>query len=119
MAEANCRVLLDMETVPLTVQSTSVALSNALMHLVDGNLIMVNQFIRDRINTPVIPLEFLMGVFGTTPIGAGMPLFDELFAWLGTIMQQGELEYSCGYITVAKLGTVEVCVTHALAVATI
>ena len=107
MAEANCGVLLDMETAPLTVQSTNVALSNALIHLADGNLLMVNQFIRDRINTPVIPLEFLMEVFGTTPIGAGMLLFDELFGWLGNIIQQGELEYSCGYITVAKLGTVE------------
>jgi hypothetical protein len=68
----------------------------------------------------VIPLEFLMDVFGTTPIGAGMPLFDELFGWLGSMMQYrqggGEMEYSCGYITVAKLGTVEVRSFHVVLV---
>jgi hypothetical protein len=110
IAEANTRILEDMETSPLTVQSTNVAFSNALTHLVDTNLIMVNQFIRDRINTPVIPIEFLMDVFGTTPIGAGTPLFDELFGWLGQMMQcrqGGEMEYSSGYITVCKLGSLE------------
>lgn len=109
-AEANTKILQDMEVAPLTVQSTNVALCNALTHLVDTNLIMVNQFIRDRICTPVIPLDLLMDVFGTTPIGMGTPVFDELFAWLGQMVryrQGGEMEYSTGYITVAKLGTLE------------
>jgi hypothetical protein len=111
MSDANTRILQDMETAPLTVQSTNVAFCNALTHLVDTNLIMVNQFIRDRISTPVIPLEFLKDLFGTTPIGAGTPLFDELFGWLGQMMQfqhgGGEMEYSSGYITVLKLGSLE------------
>ena len=110
VVEANTRVLQDMEVAPLTVQSTNVAFCNALTHLVDTNLIMVNQFIRDRLNTPIIPLDLLMDVFGTTPIGVGMPLFDELFVWLGQMMQcrqGGEMEYSSGYITIPKLGAME------------
>ena len=111
MSDANTRILQDMETAPITLQATNVAFCNALTHLVDTNLIMVNQFIRDRISTPVIPLEFVKDLFGTTPIGAGTPLFDELFGWLGQMMQfqhgGGEMEYSSGYITVLKLGSLE------------
>jgi hypothetical protein len=110
-SDANTKILQDMESAPLTLQSTNVAFCNALTHLVDTNLIMVNQFIRDRISTPIIPLEFLKDLFGTTPIGAGTPLFDELFGWLGQMIQfqhgGGEMEYSSGYITVLKLGSLE------------
>jgi hypothetical protein len=63
MAEANAATLMDMETSPLTIQSLNVALGNAMMHLVDMNLILVHQFFRDELQTPYIPLLTLREIF--------------------------------------------------------
>ena len=87
VTDANTKILLDMESAPLTVQGCTLAISNALTHLSDTNLIMVNQLIRDRLNTPILPPSFLVEVFGTAPVGLGMRYFDVLFAWLGQMMQ--------------------------------
>ena len=107
ITDANTRTLLDMESAPLTLQSCNLALSNALTHLIDTNLIMVNQVVRDKLNTPILPPAFLVDVFGTTPVGLGMRYFDILFGWLGQMMQfraGGEVEYNSGYVSIAKLG---------------
>jgi hypothetical protein len=41
---------MDMETAPLTLHSCNLAICNALTHLVDTNLILVNQIIRNLSN---------------------------------------------------------------------
>ena len=110
VTDANTKILLDMESAPLTVQSCTLAINNALTHLADTNLIMINQLIRDRLNTPVLPPEFLVEVFGSAPIGLGMRYFDVLFGWLGQMMQfrqGGEVEYSTGYVSINKFGSLQ------------
>jgi hypothetical protein len=110
LTDANTRTLLDMECAPLTLQSCNLAIANALTHLVDTNLLMVNQLIRDKLNTPVLPPSFLVDILGTTPVGLGMPHFDQVFGWLGQMMQYrqggGEIEFNSGYVSIAKFGTV-------------
>jgi hypothetical protein len=111
VTDANTNTLLDMETAPLTLQSCNLAISNALTHLVDTNLLMVNQLVRDKLNTPVLPPSFIVDILGTTPVGLGMPHFDQVFGWLGQMMQYrqngGEIEFNSGYVSIAKFGTVQ------------
>ena len=68
MTDANTMTLMDMETAPLTLHSCNLAICNALTHLVDTNLIMVNQIIRDKLNTPVLPPMFLLSIFGESQL---------------------------------------------------
>jgi hypothetical protein len=107
--EANTMVLLDMETAPLTVMSTNLAVSNGLMHLVDTNLLMVNQIIRDKLNTPVLSTEFLASLFDeTSEINMSGGLFEEIFGWVSQAVQcRDGSEFNMGYIVVPKLGTPE------------
>lgn len=109
MTEANTRTLMDMETAPLTLHSCNLAICNALTHLVDNNLIMVNQIIRDRLGTPVLPPMFLFSIFGEDQLDTGTSYYEELFAWLSHIVQsrQNDAEFVSGYVSVPKLGTNE------------
>jgi len=109
MTEANTKVLMDMETAPLTLHSCNLAICNALTHLVDTNLIIVNQIIRDKLNTPVLPPMFLFSIFSEEQLDTGTSFYEELFSWLSHIVQsrQNEAEFVAGYVSVPKLGTME------------
>jgi hypothetical protein len=109
MTEANTKVLMDMETAPLTLHSCNLAICNALTHLVDTNLIVVNQIIRDKLNTPVLPPMFLFSIFSEEVLDTGTSYYEELFSWLSHIVQsrQNDAEFVAGYVSVPKLGTVE------------
>ena len=109
MTEANTKVLMDMETAPLTLHSCNLAICNALTHLVDTNLILVNQIIRDKLGTPVLPPMFLFSIFGDEQLDTGTSYYEELFSWLSQIVQgrQNDSEFVAGYVSVAKLGTAE------------
>ncbi len=109
MTEANPKILMDMETAPLTLQSCNLAICNALTHLVDSNLIIVNQTIREKLNTPVLPPMFLFSIFGEEQLDTGTSFYEELFSWLSHIVQsrQNEAEFIAGYVSVPKLGTME------------
>ena len=127
--EANTRVLLDMETAPVTLQTCNLAISNAITHMVDTNLILVNQIIRDRLKTPVIPIEVLVSIMkgeigpppreegeADAPVERGVEgahmegsYFEQLFSWTSQISQNHGNESECvmGYLSVPKLGTME------------
>ena len=109
MTEANTKILMDMETAPLTLHSCNLAICNALTHLVDTNLILVNQIIRDKLGTPVLPPQFLFSIFSEEQLDTGTSFYEELFSWLSTIVQsrQNDAEFVAGYVAVPKLGTVE------------
>jgi hypothetical protein len=109
MTDANTRTLMDMETAPLTLHSCNLTICNALTHLADTNLIMVNQIIRDKLNTPVLPPMFLMSIFGESILDTGTSYYEELFSWLSHIVQsrQNNAEFISGYVSVPKLGTME------------
>jgi hypothetical protein len=51
-----------MESAPVTLQTCNLAICNAVTHMVDTNLILVNQIIRDRLQTPVVPIQFLVAI---------------------------------------------------------
>ena len=109
MTTANTKVLMDMETAPLTLHSCNLAICNALTHLVDTNLILVNQIIRNRLNTPVLPPQYLFAIFGEEQIDTGTSYYEEIFSWLSNIVQgrQNDAEFVAGYVAVPKLGTME------------
>ena len=109
ITDANTRTLLDMETAPLTVMSTNLAICNGLTHLVDTNLIMVNQIIRDRLGTPVLSTEFLTSLFDeSSEINMSGGPFEEIFGWVSQVVQcRDGSEYSMGYIAIPKLGSPE------------
>jgi hypothetical protein len=109
MTEANTKALMDMETAPLTLHSCNLAICNALTHLVDTNLILVNQIIRDKLGTPVLPPQFLFSIFSEEQLDTGTSYYEELFSWLSNIVQsrQNDAEFVAGYVAVPKLGTVE------------
>ena len=90
--EANTLVLLDMETAPLTVMSANLAVSNGLLHLVDTNLLMVNQLIRDKLDTPVLPPDFLVSLFDeTSEVNMSGGRFEDLFSWVSKTVQSREV----------------------------
>jgi len=107
--EANTTALMDMETAPLTLQSCNLAIANALTHLVDTNLLIVNHIIKDKLSTPIIPPTFLMSIFGDGQIDMSTSFYDEIFTWLSQIVQnrQNEAEFISGYVLVPKLGVME------------
>lgn len=109
MTEANTKILMDMETAPLTLHSCNLAICNALTHLVDTNLILVNQIIREKLGTPVLPPQFLFSVFGEEQLDTSTSYYEELFSWLSHIVQsrQNDAEFIAGYVAVPKLGTME------------
>ena len=109
ITDANTKVLMDMETAPLTVMSTNLAICNGLTHLVDTNLIMVNQIICDRLGTPVLTTDFLVSLFDeTSEINMSGGPFEEIFSWVSQVVQcRDGSEYSMGYIAVSKLGSPE------------
>jgi hypothetical protein len=109
MTSANTKVLMDMETAPLTLHSCNLAICNALTHLVDTNLILVNQIIRTKLATPVLPPQFLFSIFSEEELDTGTSYYEELFAWLSNIVQgrQNDAEFVAGYAAVPKLGTME------------
>ncbi len=109
MTDANTKILMDMETAPLTLHSCNLAICNALTHLVDTNLIIVNQIIRDKLNTPILPPTFLFSIFGEEQLDTGTSYYEELFSWLSHIVQsrQNDAEFVAGYVSVPKLGTME------------
>ncbi len=107
--DANTCVLLDMETAPLTVMSTNLAICNGLTHLVDTNLIMVNQIIREKLGTPVLTTEFLVSLFDeASEINMSSGPFEEIFGWVSQAVQcRDGTEFNMGYIAIPKLGTPE------------
>lgn len=107
VTDANTRVLLDMESSPLTLMSTNLAISNGLTHLVDTNLLMINQVIRDKVNTPVLTSEFLVSLFDeASEINMSGGPFEEIFGWVSQVVQcRDGSEYSMGYIAIPKLGS--------------
>lgn len=109
MTDANTMALLDMETAPLTLMSANLAVSNGLMHLVDTNLLMVNQIIRDKLNTPVLSTDFLVSLFDEAcEINMSGGPFEEIFGWVSQAVQcRDGSEFSMGYIVVPKLGSPE------------
>jgi hypothetical protein len=109
ITDANTKVLLDMETAPLTVISTNLAICNGLTHLVDTNLVMVNQIIRDRLGTPILPTDFIVSLFDeSTEINMSGGSFEDIFSWVSQVVQSRDgSEYSMGYIAVPKLGSPE------------
>ena len=109
MTEANTKVLMDMETAPLTLHSCNLAICNALTHLIDTNLILVNQIIREKLGTPVLPPQFLFSIFSEEQIDSSTSYYEELFSWLSNIVQgrQNDAEFIAGYVAVPKLGTME------------
>ena len=109
MTSANTKVLMDMETAPLTLHSCNLAICNALTHLVDTNLILVNQIIRAKLGTPILPPQFLISIFSEDELDTGTSYYEELFAWLSNIVQgrQNDAEFVAGYAAVPKLGTME------------
>jgi hypothetical protein len=107
--DANTRILLDMETAPLTVMSTNLAIGNGFTHLVDTNLVMINQVIRDKLQTPVLSVEFLVSLFdeGSEINMSGGP-FEDLFSWVSQVVQcRDGIEFNMGYVAASKLGTPE------------
>jgi len=109
VTDANTRILLDMETAPLTVMSTNLAIGNGFTHLVDTNLVMVNQIIRDKLSTPVLSVEFLVSLFDEgSEINMSSGPFEELFSWVSQVVQcRDGIEFNMGYVGVPKLGTPE------------
>ena len=109
MTDANTMALLDMETAPLTLMSANLAVSNGLMHLVDTNLLMVNQIIRDKLNTPVLSTDFLVSLFDEAcEINMSGGPFEEIFGWVSQAVQcRDGSEFSMGYVVVPKLGSPE------------
>ena len=107
--EANTRALLDMETAPLTLMSTNLAISNGFTHLVDTNLVMVNQIIRDKLSTPIMSTEFLVSIFDEeVEINMSGGPFEEIFGWVSQAVQGRDgSEFNMGYIAVPKLGSPE------------
>ena len=109
VTDANTRVLLDMETAPLTVMSTNLAICNGLTHLVDTNLVMVNQIIRDKLATPVLTTDFLVSLFDeTSEIDMASGPFEETFSWVSQVVQcRNGSEFNMGYVAIPKLGSPE------------
>ena len=109
MTEANPRVLMDMETAPITLQTCNLAICNAITHLVDTNLLLVNQIIRDKLKTPVVSPEFMVSMIEGDAIDTDSPYYDLVFSWLSQMVQgrQNEAECIMGYVAVPKLGTHE------------
>ena len=108
MTEANPKVLMDMESAPLTLQSCNLAICNAITHLVDTNLLLVNQIIRDKLGTPVVPPDFLVMMLTGDSIDTASPYYDVMFSWLSRIVQNRQneiMECLMGYVSVPKLGT--------------
>ena len=109
VADANAAILLDMESAPVTLQTCNLAICNAVTHMVDTNLILVNQIIRDRLQTPVVPIQFLVDVLSDGPLDMSSNHYEQVFSWLSQAVQNRNNDAECvmGYISVAKLGTVE------------
>jgi hypothetical protein len=109
ISDANVQILLDMESAPVTLQTCNLAICNAVTHMVDTNLIMVNQIIRDKLQTPVIPIEFLVEVLGDGLLDMSSSYYEQIFTWLSQVVQSRNNEAECvmGYLSVAKLGTME------------
>ena len=109
VTDANTCALLDMETAPLTVMSTNLAICNGLTHLVDTNLIMVNQIIREKLSTPILTTEFLVSLFDeAAEINMASGPFEEIFGWVSQVVQcRDGNEFNMGYIAIPKLGTPE------------
>ena len=107
--DANAQILLDMETAPVTLQTCNLAICNAITHMVDTNLLMVNQLIRDKLDTPVVPVEFIIALLHDEPMEMGTTNYEALFSWLSAIVQNRQHEIECvmGYVAVNKLGTLE------------
>lgn len=109
VTDANTNVLLDMETAPLTVMSTNLAVCNGLTHLVDTNLVMINQVIREKLGTPVLTIDFLVSLFDdASEINMSGGPFEEIFGWVSQAVQcRDGTEFNMGYIAIPKLGTPE------------
>ena len=109
ITDANAQILLDMESAPVTLQTCNLAICNAVTHMVDTNLILVNQIIRDRLQTPVIPVDFLVSILGDGVLDMTSNYYEQIFSWLSQVVQNRNNDAECvmGYLSVAKLGTQE------------
>ena len=109
VTEANTRILLDSECAPVTPQTCSLAVCNAISHLVDANLILVNQLIRDKLHTPVVPVEFVVRIFSDEPLDMTCTFYEQIFSWASTIVQNRNTEIECimGYASINKLGSMD------------
>jgi hypothetical protein len=109
VSDAHTEILLDMESAPVTLYACNMAICNAITHMADTNLLMVNQLIRDRLQTPVVPVEFIIRLMSDEEIDMNSASYDAVFTWLSRITQtqNGEVECSMGYLSVPKLGTPE------------
>lgn len=59
---ANFQTLLCMESSALTLYWANMALLNGITHLVDSNIVIVNQLIRWKLNVPILELDFFCSV---------------------------------------------------------
>jgi hypothetical protein len=107
--EANAQILLDMESAPVTLHTCNLAICNAITHMVDTNLILVNQIIRDKLQTPVIPINFLVAILTGETVDMSSSHYEQIFSWMSQVVQNRNNEAECvmGYLSVAKLGTME------------
>ena len=109
VADANAEILLDMESAPVTLQTCNLAICNAITHLADTNLLMVNQLIRDKLGTPVVPVDYIVTLMSDEELDIHSSNYDAVFSWLSNIVQGRHCEIECvmGYLSVPKLGTPE------------
>ena len=109
VTEANAKVLKDMETAPITLQACNVAICNAITHLTDSNLILVNQMIKDKLKTPVVSINFLISLMADDPMSMQSGYYEPMFTWVSQMVQgrQNDAEFMMGYLAVPKLGTSE------------
>jgi len=112
ITEANAQILLDMESAPVTLHTCNLAISNAITHMVDTNLILVNQIIRDRLQTPVVPIDFLVSVLTGENLDMTSGYYEQIFSWLSQLVQSrpggpNDIECVMGYVSVPRLGTME------------
>ena len=107
--EANAQILLDMESAPVTLHTCNLAICNAITHMVDTNLILVNQIIRDKLQTPVVPINFLVAILTGESVDMSSSNYEQIFSWMSQVVQNRNNEVECvmGYLSVAKLGTME------------
>lgn len=109
ITEANAQILLDMESAPVTLHTCNLAICNAITHMVDTNLILVNQIIRDKLQTPVVPINFLVAILTGESLDMTSNYYEQIFSWLSQLVQSRSNDTECvmGYLSLTKFGTME------------
>jgi hypothetical protein len=113
VTDANVNILNDMESAPITLHACNLAICNAITHLVDTNVLMVNQIIKQHLNTPAVPMEFVYKVLlkdhgDKFAGGVNDTVGDSIFTWMSMVMTGSrEVMLAEGYVCVPTLGSPE------------